>query len=159
MSGGSPDSRSTEGARALLFDRLVDDHPSVPVEQRPFRVLTLEGLRQSVQKEVSRLLNTRSPISAEEMEEKEGAWTILEWGLPDYTGWYTRSPPQQQRLARLIESTLRAFEPRLKDPAVSVVREEEDNRSLTVRISGSVKLGSISEPVSFPLALQGPGVR
>lgn len=147
------DSKSTEGARALLFDRLVDFDPASQVEQQPLRVLDAEGLRQSVHRELERLLNTRSPTPPEELESKE--WTVLDWGLADYTGWYTRSAPAQLRLARLIEATIRAFEPRLIDPTVRVERQDPNDRTLAVWIEGSLRIGTLLEPVAFPLALEG----
>jgi len=151
------DSKSTEGARALLFDRLVDLDPSSPVEQQPLRVLTVDEVRESVQRELERLLNTRSPTPADEWEDKER--TVLDWGLPDYSGWYTRSPPSQGRLARLLEATIRAFEPRMLDPRVTVEGRDADDRSLAVWIEGTIRVGTILEPVSFPLALEGRGAR
>lgn len=145
------DSQSTEGARALLFDRLVDARPSEPVERHPLRVLSVAEVRDSVRRELSRLLNTRSPTPPEVLERRP--WTVLDWGLPDYSGWYTRSAPSQERLARLIEATIEAFEPRVVDPVVTVERREGQDRGLTVWIAGSVRIGTLLEPVSFPLAL------
>jgi type VI secretion system lysozyme-like protein len=147
------DTRSTQGARALLFDRLVDLDPSDPVEQRPLRVLSLEEMLESVRRELERLLNTRSPTPPEELEGRE--WTVLDWGLPDYSGWYTRSAVSQERLARLIEATIRAFEPRMIDPHVIVKPTEGNDRMLIVHIDGAVRVGTMLEPVSFPLALEG----
>jgi type VI secretion system protein ImpF len=147
------DSKSTEGARALLFDRLTDANPSEPVEQQPLRVLTVGEVRESVQRELSRLLNTRSPTPPEELEGRE--WTVLDWGLPDYSGWYTRSAPSRDRLARLIERTIRAFEPRMKEPRVFVEAQEGNERGLAVHIEGTIRVGTLLEPVSFPLVLEG----
>jgi type VI secretion system protein ImpF len=147
------DSKSTEGARALLFDRLVDAKPAEPVEQQPLRVLTVDQVRDSVQRELARLLNTRSPTAPEELERKE--WTVLDWGLPDYSGWYTRSAPSRDRLARLVEQTIRAFEPRMIDPRVTVEEQSDNDRALTVFIDGTIRVGTLLEPVSFPLALEG----
>jgi len=146
------DSKSTEGARALLFDRLVDFDPTEPVEQQPLRVLDTNGVRESVQRELGRLLNTRSPTQPDELEGR--AWTVLDWGLPDYSGWYTRSPPSHLRLSRLIEAAIRAFEPRMVDPKVSVELSDGNNRSLQVWIEGTIRIGTLLEPVSFPLALE-----
>ncbi len=150
------DARSTEGARALLFDRLVDLDPSDPVEQQPLRILTGGELVESVRRELERLLNTRSPTPPEELERRSPEeWTVLDWGLADYSGWYTRSVPSQARLARLVEATIRAFEPRMIDPSATIERQEPDDRRLIVRIGGSVRMGDLLEPVSFPLALEG----
>lgn len=149
------DSKAQEGARALLFDRLVDLDGTEKTEQQPLRVLTVEGLRDSVRRELQRLLNTRSPTLPEELEGKE--WTVLDWGLADYSGWYTRSVPSQTRLARMIERTIRAFEPRMLDPKVTVEEREGSDRGLSVVLEGTVRVGTLLEPVSFPLALEGHG--
>lgn len=126
--------------------------PSDPVEQQPLRVLSVDETVESVRYELERLLNTRSPTPAEELEER--SWTVLDWGLPDYSGWYTRSAPSQARLARLIEATIRAFEPRMIDPRVAVEGQEESERRLIVRIDGAIRIGTLIQPVSFPLALE-----
>ena len=122
-------------------------------EQQPLRILTVDGLRDSVRRELQRLLNTRSPTPPEELEGRE--WTVLDWGLADYSGWYTRSVPSQKRLARLIERTIRTFEPRLLDPKVKVEEKEGSDRGLSVWLEGTVRVGTLLEPVSFPLALEG----
>jgi type VI secretion system protein ImpF len=147
------DSKSTEGTRALLFDRLTDLDPSSEVEQQPLRVLTVTQMRDSVQRELERLLNTRSPTPSEELEKRD--WTVLDWGLPDYSGWYTRSAPSQLRLAELIERSINAFEPRLIDPSVRVEPRDGSDRTLMVWIEGTIRIGTLLEPVSFPLALEG----
>ncbi len=126
--------------------------PSDPVEQQPLRVLSVDETVESLRRELERLLNTRSPTPPEELEER--AWTVLDWGLPDYSGWYTRSAPSQARLARLVEATIRAFEPRMIDPKVAVEHREGSDRTLIVRIEGSIRIGTLLEPVSFPLTLE-----
>ncbi len=151
------DATSTEGARALLFDRLVDHERHEPVEEHPLRVLSAEGLRASIQSELQRLLNTRSPTPAEELEAEGREWTVLDWGLPDYTGWYSRSTDARARLGRLMEATIEAFEPRLLDPRVTVEENGENERGLYVWIEGEVKIGTLREPVSFPLAIDPAG--
>ncbi len=147
------DSKAREGARAPLFDRLVDMDATEKTEHEPLRVLTVDGLRGSVRQELQRLLNTRSPTPPEELEGRE--WTVLDWGLADYSGWYTRSAPSQSRLARLIERTIRAFEPRMLDPKVKVQEREGSDRGLSVWLEGNVRVGTLLEPVSFPLAIEG----
>ena len=147
------DSKATEGARAPLFDRLVDLNVTERTEQQPLRVLTVDGLRDSIQRELQRLLNTRSPTPPEELEGRE--WTVLDWGLADYSGWYTHSAPSHDRLARLIERTILAFEPRMLDPKVKVREREGSDRGLSVWLEGSVRVGTLLEPVSFPMALEG----
>jgi len=48
------------GGGALLFDRLTDKNPVEPAEKQPFRVLYLDDFLESVAREISSILNTRS---------------------------------------------------------------------------------------------------
>ena len=54
--------RVTEGERALLFERLVDEQPHQRSEPQPFRVLNKEQLAGSVRRELLSLLNTRTTV-------------------------------------------------------------------------------------------------
>ena len=51
--------RTKSGALAPLFDRLTDEDPGVPNEPVPRRYLDLDGLAESVQREIQVLVNTR----------------------------------------------------------------------------------------------------
>ncbi len=146
------DLRAGEGGRALLLDRLVDLEPHRDEEERPFRTLTSEEVKASIRKEVGRVLNTRSTSTAEDLEDRE--WTVLDYGLPDYSGWFTRSLEDQRRLTRLVLKAIQSFEPRLHSPTVEIIPRIEGEQNLFLRIDGAVRVGDVMEPVSFPLALE-----
>jgi type VI secretion system lysozyme-like protein len=135
-----------------LFDRFLEEEADYGF-RGPLRVYSTDMLSESVQRELDRVLNSRSPTPLEELERRE--WTTLDYGLPDYTGWFTHSRTSQTRLAKLIERTIRAYEPRLREPRVRVEPREGSDRSLDVFISGSVKVGMVMEPISFPLVIRG----
>ena len=147
-----PDQRAEAGARAPLFDRFLEEGSDYGY-RGPLRVYSVEMLRESVHRELDRLLNSRSPTPPEELERRE--WTVIDYGLPDYTGWFTRSGTSQARLARLIERTIRAFEPRMVDPSVTVEPREGSDRSLEITIRGSLRVGMVLEPIAFPLMIEG----
>lgn len=152
---GSRDARTTTGARALLFDRLVDEHLDEPIEPQPRRVLDRDELLDSIRRELALLLNTRSNRSVDP-DDRDG-WTVLDWGLPDFSPAFTRSPSDRRRLAEIIEHAIRVFEPRLLDPEVRVLEPRDDEHALQVHVAGSVRLGALSEPVAFPLTLEASG--
>jgi type VI secretion system protein ImpF len=147
------DPRRSEGARALLFDRLVDMSPNEPAEVRPLRVLSVDELRESVRRELGRLLNTRCTYRDDELEGR--ALTVLEYGLPDYSAWYTRDPEMQKRLSALIKRAVEAYEPRLGAVRVRIIDRADDEKRLRVQVDGTIRIGAVIEPVSFPLALEG----
>lgn len=145
------DLRAEEGGRALLFDRLTDLSPEKSVEEKPLRTLSVDALRESIRREVHRILNTRCTTPPEVLERRD--WTVLDYGLPDYSGWYTRSTEDQARLEVAMTRAIRAFEPRLVQPSVELLPVIEGERTLFFQIHGAVQIGTQLEPVSFPLAL------
>jgi type VI secretion system lysozyme-like protein len=145
------DLRAEEGGRVPLFDRLVDLEPHRKEEERPLRILTSDELQGSIRKEVQQILNTRCTTPLEELEAR--AWTVLDYGLPDYSAWYTRSPESKAQLETLMEQAISAFEPRLEQPRVKLLEGMEGERTLFFEIYGAMRVGQELEPVSFPLAL------
>jgi type VI secretion system protein ImpF len=137
----------------LLFDRLVDEYPDEPIEPQPRRVLDRDELLDSIRRELGLLLNTRSNRSVD-LDDRDG-WTVLDWGLPDFSPAFTRSATDRRRLAEVITHAIRVFEPRLLDPEVHVLDPRTEEHELRVQVAGSVRLGALSEPVAFPLTLEG----
>lgn len=139
----------TLGARAPLFDRLAG-REAVPYGDppRPLRILDRSELAESLQRELQRLLNTRRP------EFKSAALaglepTVIEYGLPDYSAMYTQNPEDRKKLANLIRSTIECFEPRLRELKVDATVLGNSEKSLLVRVTGSVQIGRETERMSF----------
>jgi type VI secretion system protein ImpF len=149
----TPDAGFTKGAAAPLFDRLVDDAPHESIEERPMRVLNESQVIASIRTELSLLLNTRTDVSEETLW--SDGLTVLDYGLPDFTSWYTRSQLDRDRLARYVARVISVFEPRLVQPVVSVHDAEytRSNRAVRLRIAGLVVSGTIRTPVSFEMGL------
>jgi type VI secretion system lysozyme-like protein len=143
------EARRLRGARALLFERLVDaDHRSRE-EQEPARVLDPQELRVSVRRELERLLNTRCALTADALEERER--TTLEYGLPDFGHLQTRDTGAQKRVAEEVRRAIAAYEPRLQQVTVAVERSvaPDEERRLSVRVDAMIVVGDVMEPVSF----------
>src|SRR5579864_6435199 len=104
------------GARALLFDRLVDLEPQTQKEIRPLRVLDKKGLKDSVRRELGRLLNTRRPIPlAPHLEER----TVINYGIPDFSSLSPHSDNDRKRLEFWMQEAIKNFEPRLVNVKVT----------------------------------------
>ena len=147
------DLHRVDGARAPLFDRLVDHEPAQPTEPRPFRVLTRDGLRASVLTEVERLLNTRCPFDRATVAGRER--TVLEYGLPDMANYYSENQEDQQLLCNAVREAIEAYEPRLKNVRVTIEAVDRPNQRLALGIHGQLAHGRLLEPVSFPVDLTG----
>lgn len=139
--------------RAPLFDRLTDLNPGAIGEPRPMRTLDRTGLRESVRRELGRLLNTRSSIPVDQLAERPEL-TVLEYGIPDLSAYSIGDDDHQRLLAGVVARAVTAFEPRLREVRVSVVRLEDEQRSLLLRIDAVLTADEVAEPVSFP-ALMG----
>ncbi len=135
--------------RAPLFDRLTDLDPESAGEPRPMRTLDRTGLRESVRRELGRLLNTRSSIPVDQLAQRPEL-TVLEYGIPDLSAYSAGNDDDQILLAGVVARAVSAFEPRLRHVRVAVVRLEDDQRSLFLRIDAVLTADEVAEPVSFP---------
>jgi type VI secretion system protein ImpF len=138
--------------RAPLFDRLTDLDPRSSVELRPLRTLDRRGLRDSVRRELERLLNTRSSLPADRLAEREPL-TVLEYGIPDLSAFSAGDPEDQKRLVTVIARAVAAFEPRLRDTRVVFERLDGSGRLAEMRIEGILTVDAVSEPIAFPTLL------
>ena len=157
------DSRNTGGARALLFERLVDTEPHRKEESPPFRVLSRQELRKSVSRELGQLLNSRCPIPLQLIGEEER--TVINYGLPDFTSLSPQSPDDRKLIASIIGQTITAFEKRLRNVRVTAAYVEDDERRLRISVEADLvtdmvieirsypEFSTVVEPVSFPLVL------
>ncbi|PYS81579.1 MAG: type VI secretion system baseplate subunit TssE [Acidobacteria bacterium] len=147
------DPKPIEGGRALLFERLTDESPrSLEGEARPFRVHEREELKESVRRELARLLNTRCSVPSHLLGSEER--TVLDYGIPDFSALSALSGDDQNRLASIVAQTVAAFEPRLRDVRVRVERVRSDDRALVLRVEAALAVGTHAEPVSFPVLVR-----
>lgn len=139
-------------ARALLFDRLVDEHPHRRREATPQRGLSPDELYASIERELVRLLSTRCPLSGDEALVRQR--TVIDYGLPDLE-WGGRKTVKEDRLrlAQLIRQTIDAYEPRLTNVDVQVIASQGDHGRLIVSIDARLAMEHLREPLSFSIPL------
>lgn len=137
------------GARALLFDRLVD----VPDrdDERPLRILNREQLKASVRRELERLLNTRCSIPLHQLGEEERS--VVNYGIPDFSSLSPHNADDHVLIASIVGQTITAFEPRLRHVRVDVGPAFNAESALWLNINAELVVGMFAEPVSFPLTL------
>jgi type VI secretion system protein ImpF len=157
------DSRNTGGARALLFERLVDTELNSKEESPPFRVLTRQELRKSVSRELGQLLNSRCPVPLQLIGEEER--TVINYGVPDFSSLSPESSDDRKLIASIIGQTIAAFETRLRNVRVTAEYFEDDERRLQITVEADLvtdaiievrsypEFGTAVEPVTFPIVL------
>lgn len=140
-----------QGAKALLFERLVDEDPHTPGEGQPFRIYGVAALRASVGQELMRLLNTRCPRPGGPASEEDR--TILDYGIPDFSHMSAGSDTDTHQLARILERTIAFYEPRLRQVRVSIEPSAKQRNAVVGSIEAMLVYGTVNEPVAFPLVL------
>lgn len=145
---------TTEVGAVPLFDRLFDELPSyLSGKHEPVRTCDREQLEASIQIDVDRLLSTRCAVTGDVALSRDR--TILDYGLPDLDeGGRGTILAQRERLQRLIQGTIEAFEPRLSSVHVEV--ESLEGGRLRVMVQAYVLVADVREPISFPINLRGP---
>jgi type VI secretion system protein ImpF len=147
--------RPIPGAKAPLFDRLLDDSENVRQPVSPNRALDSTALREAVRGDLARLLNTRSHLRGTVRELAQG--TVLDYGIPNITPITAASELERSKLARLIERVISTYEPRLRNIKVLIQEDKADPRKLLGVVYANLVMGNIVEPVYFPLALDPTG--
>jgi type VI secretion system protein ImpF len=138
-----------------VLDRLLDDEPGKRAEAPKSRNQILRELKQSVRRDLENLLNTRWrcvswPPNLEELER-----SLVNYGIPDFTGANMAAPSERERLRRVIEQIVRRFEPRFKTVKVAVLGNADDqDRTLRFRIDALLYAEPAPEPVVFDSQLE-----
>jgi type VI secretion system lysozyme-like protein len=140
--------------RPLLFERLTEAGPgddSGTTGASPSPAHARAQVEASVAREISALLNTRIAKEVDAIEPANR--TVLDYGLPDFTGMSSLSGTDRFTIARATERAIRAFEPRLGNPKVSVDEERVGSRSLDYRISGTLNVNNVPALHAFTLSM------
>jgi type VI secretion system protein ImpF len=145
------DPKPIAGARALLFDRLVDVYPEGHGHEEPLRILNRKQLKASVRRELERLLNTRCSIPLHRLGEEERS--VVNYGIPDFSSLSPQNADDRALIASIVRQTIAAFEPRLRHVRVEVGPAAGAESALWLNINAELVVGVFSEPVSFPVIL------
>jgi type VI secretion system lysozyme-like protein len=143
--------RPISGAKTPLFDRLLDDGPDVRQPVAPNRAFDAHSLRESVRADLVRLLNTRTNLRGNIRELAQG--TVLDYGIPDLSPISAADEQQRAGLAKRVEAVISTYEPRLQSVKVIIQPDKTDPRKLLGIVYANLVIGSVVEPVYFPLAL------
>jgi len=142
--------RADAPLRPGVLDRLMA--PENAGGRAQLQELGPRELAASVARDLDWLLNTKrwQPDDLEGFPEANQS--ILCYGLPDLSTYSWRNSGDATAIARLLEETIRRFEPRLRARSVKVTpleANDTDDFRLRFRIDATIEIEPIRMPVSF----------
>ncbi|MEX3637370.1 type VI secretion system baseplate subunit TssE [Paraburkholderia sp. BR14320] len=133
------------GSPMPLFDRLAASGEA----QLP----GADGLRASIARELTRLLNTRSRLTFDEFAESDGS--VIDYGVPDFSDRSLHSGPDRDLIAAAIGRAIALFEPRLANVEVAFAFSAAHVQRAILTISAQMRAGQSVTHVAFELADNG----
>jgi type VI secretion system protein ImpF len=100
------------------------------------------------------LLNSRRTIEESPASLKEVARSLYNYGLPDVSSLYLRSPKDQAFLLESIKTAIDLFEPRLMNVKVRLEPATDDRRVMRFAIEGLLRMDPAPEQVVFDTVLE-----
>lgn len=141
-----------------VFDRLLDEEPETQVETPRSRAQLLRELKLSVRRDLENLLNTRICLYPVPDDLPELKTSVLNYGIPDFTGLSMGSREQREKLRLLVEDSIRRFETRFISVRVELSAAQQSNnvkdRTVHFRIEGLLYAEPAPEPVMFDSQLR-----
>jgi len=126
----------------------------------PYRIQNIDLLRESIQREIGNLLNTRlTPrLQAEwSTAPHAGPQTVLDYGLPELASLSASNPFDVLLLSRTVVEKISVFEPRLENPQLELHPVAGDPTALEGVLRGVVRLSRVVHPVDFPVCFRPHG--
>ena len=138
-----------------VLDRLIDLEPENSRETPRSRNQVLRDLRQSVRRDLEDLLNTRWRCVAWPPNLDELNVSLVNYGIPDYTGTVLTTPEDFENFRYVIEQCIRRFEPRFKTVKVEMVKNSDrTDRTMRFRIDALMYAEPAPEPIVFDSQLE-----
>jgi type VI secretion system protein ImpF len=146
---------SEETVTQSVLERLIDSDPGAETEPPQTRAQSVRQLKAALRRDLEWLLNTRQIPGGvpEDFPGLEGS--LYAYGLPDVSNLNASSTRDRNRLLRMLESTIMAFEPRLSGVKVSLLEAGSNSgRQLRFQIEGLLLMDPAPELISFDTVLQ-----
>ena len=147
--------RIDQGKQLLpsVLDRLIDLDPRTSQETAQSRNQVLRELKQSVQRDLEELLNTRRRPFPPPARLGELTRSLLTYGIPDMADVDIGTGSGREAFRRAVEEAIRAGEPRFKSVTVQLVDSSRDDRTLHFRIDALLWADPAPEQVAFDTVL------
>lgn len=139
-----------------VLERLIDRDPAAPADAPASRASSVRQLKNALRRDLEWLLNTRRTPEPAGPEYEHLERSLFNYGLPDITSLQWNSGRDRQRLARMIETVVATFEPRL-DRVKVIPLDAPGGGSIQVlrfQIEGLLLMDPSPEHISFDTVLQ-----
>jgi type VI secretion system protein ImpF len=158
LQGIDKEPKKVPGARVPLFDRLIDDDREQTVQVgHAGRFYDQQELIASVQREVFRLLNTRTAIKREDYEalsQDEINFALPEmYGLPEFSLYEGANHRNWPHIVHYCQQVIAYYEPRLKNIRVSVEIFDKQRQALVIHLTANLAIPEFTEEITFPLSI------
>ncbi|MCI0462837.1 MAG: type VI secretion system baseplate subunit TssE [Gemmataceae bacterium] len=141
-----------QGFLPSILDRLIDPDSSGTAWRQGYG---MEQMLEAVRRDLEELLNTRQTSGDLPRGLQQTRKSIHAFGLPDLTSFHALTSDQREKLARTLEETVAAFEPRLRDIRATLHFTDDDLKKRTVRIRIEARVAVDPAPeVAFDTVLE-----
>ncbi len=138
-----------------VLERLIDLEPTARTDAPQTRGQSVRQLKSALRRDLEWLLNTRQIAGGVPEDYQLLERSLFGYGLPDVSNLSANSIRDRNRLLRMLENTISAFEPRLSGVKVSVVDSGSNSgRQLRFQIEGLLLMDPAPELISFDTVLQ-----
>ncbi len=137
-----------------VYDRLIDHQPNLQTESPKSQSQVIYELKQSLRRDLENLLNTRWTCTKWPPDYEELELSLINYGIPDFTGVNMGGPENQNRLIQIVRKAIEKFEPRLIKFTIELSRKVDNiDRTLSFRVDGLLHSEPFPEQVVFDTSL------
>ena len=134
-----------------VYDRLLGEELPSETSLEIDRVRHVRRLKAALKRDLENLLNTRCRCGGYPREFSELEMSLVNYGIPDFTGSNAGSVEQRTAFLQIIKEAIERFEPRLRHVILTPVEEDGAplQRVLQFRVEAMLVTEEEEEPVSF----------
>lgn len=137
-----------------ILDRLIDLDPGAESEPIKSQSQVIHELKASLRRDLENLLNTRWACVSWPPNYEELDLSLINYGIPDFTGVNMGGPENQARLIQIVKRAIEKFEPRFIKFTVELKTNVDNiDRILSFRVDGLLQARPFPEQVVFDTAL------
>ncbi|MGZ8376724.1 MAG: type VI secretion system baseplate subunit TssE [Gemmatirosa sp.] len=150
-----PRTELDRSVQSSLLDRLTDTEPARAVDPATTFDASARAFRESVQRDVEWLLNTRRSIVSVPERLAFLRDSVFEFGIPDTTGLAVGTPDGRKALQGMLQEALERFEPRLAEPRVRLIDTSTGNvPQIRFAVEAILRMDPSPERVVFDTVLE-----